>query len=58
MYSRQQGNKIGLGIIIGESITQESYDLISKTKDKIINENLILIEKPRTDPDFMNLNLP
>jgi hypothetical protein len=57
-YSRQQGNKIGLGIIIGESITQESYDLISKTKDKIINENLILIEKPRTDPDLMNLNLP
>ena len=57
-YSKQEGNKIGLAIIIGESINQESYDLISKTKDKIINENLILIEKPRTDPDLMNLNLP
>jgi hypothetical protein len=56
-YSRQQGNKIGLAMIIGESITPESYDLVSKTKDKIINENLILIEKPSTtDPDLMNLN--
>ena len=56
-YSRQQGNKIGLAMIIGESITPESYDLINKTKDKIINENLILIEKPSTtDPDLMNLN--
>ena len=56
-YSRQQGNKIGLAMIIGENITQESYDLVSKTKDKIINENLILIEKPTTtDPDLMNLN--
>jgi hypothetical protein len=43
-------------MIIGESITQESYDLINKTKDKIINENLILIEKPTTDSNFMNLN--
>jgi hypothetical protein len=55
-YRKQQGNKIGLAMIIGESITQESYDLISKSKDKIINENLILIEKPTTDPDLMNLN--
>jgi hypothetical protein len=56
-YSREQGNKIGLAMIIGESITPESYDLVSKTKDKIINENLILIEKPTTtDPDLMNLN--
>jgi hypothetical protein len=55
-YRKQEGNKIGLAMIIGESITQESYDLISKTKDKIINENLILIEKPLTDPDLMNLN--
>lgn len=55
-YRKQQGNKIGLAMIIGESITQESYDLISKSKDKIINENLILIEKPPTDPDLMNLN--
>jgi hypothetical protein len=55
-YRKQEGNKIGLAMIIGENITQESYDLISKTKDKIINENLILIEKPSTDPDLMNLN--
>jgi hypothetical protein len=55
-YRKQRGNKIGLAMIIGESITQESYDLISKTKDKNINENLILIEKPSTDPDLMNLN--
>ncbi|HEY8523004.1 MAG TPA: hypothetical protein VIL14_04515 [Nitrososphaeraceae archaeon] len=56
-YSRQEGNKIGLAMIIGESITPESYELVSKTKDKIINENLILIEKPTTtDPDLMNLN--
>ena len=55
-YRKQQGNKVGLALIIGESIAQESYDLINKTKDKIINENLILIEKPTTDPDLMNLN--
>ena len=55
-YRNQEGNKIGLAIIIGDGITQESYDLISKIKDKIINENLILIEKPSTDPDLMNLN--
>ena len=45
-YRKHEENKIGLAIIIGESINQESYDLISKTKDKIINENLILIGKP------------
>ena len=55
-YRKYQGNKIGLAMIIGESVTQESYDLMSKTKDKIINENLILIEKPTTDPDLMNWN--
>ena len=55
-YRKQQGNKVGLALIIGESIAQESYDLINKTKDKIINENLILIEKPATDPDLMSLN--
>ncbi len=55
-YMKTQGNKVGVAMIIGESITQESYDLISKTKDKIINENLILIEKPTTDPDLMNLD--
>ncbi len=55
-YRKQVGNKIGLAMIIGESITQESHELISKSKDKIINENLILIEKPLTDSDLMNLN--
>ncbi len=55
-YRKQQGNKVGLALIIGEIIAQESYDLINKTKDKIINENLILIEKPTTDPDLMSLN--
>ena len=55
-YRKTQGNKVGLAMIIGESITQESYDFISKTKDKIIHENLILIEKPLTDPYLMNLN--
>jgi len=55
-YRKQVGNKIGLAMILGESITQESHELISKSKDKIINENLILIEKPLTDPDLMNLN--
>ena len=55
-YRKQVGNKIGLAMIIGESITQESHELISKSKDKIINENLILIEKPLIDSDLMNLN--
>ena len=55
-YRKQQGNKVGLALIIGESIAQDSYDLINKTRDKIINENLILIEKPATDPDLMSLN--
>jgi len=55
-YRKQQVNKVGLALIIGESIAQESYDLINKTRDKIINESLILIEKPTTDPDLMNLN--
>jgi hypothetical protein len=56
-YRKQQENKIGLALLIGESITQESHELISKSKDKIINENLILIEKPIRDPDLMNLNI-
>ena len=29
---RKQGNKIGLAMIIGESITNESYDLVDKIK--------------------------
>jgi hypothetical protein len=55
-YTRR-GNKIGLAIIIGESITQESYSLANKIKDKTISENLILIEKPNsTGSDLKNLD--
>jgi hypothetical protein len=43
---RKEGNKIGLAMIIGESITNESYYLIDKIKDKTISKSLILIEKP------------
>ena len=43
---KKRGNKIGLAIIIGESIAHESYSLANKIKDKTISENLILIEKP------------
>jgi hypothetical protein len=54
---KKRGNKIGLAIIIGESITQESYSLANKIKDKTISENLILIEKPNsTDSDLKNLD--
>src|SRR5215211_3460105 len=54
---KKKDNKIGLAIIIGESINQESYNLINKIKDKTISENLILIEKPNsTDSDLKNLN--
>ncbi|MGZ5551712.1 MAG: hypothetical protein ACXWE7_13090, partial [Nitrososphaeraceae archaeon] len=41
---KKHGNKIGLAMIIGESITQESSNLVNKIKDKTISENLILIE--------------
>ncbi|CAM0554917.1 hypothetical protein EHLJMEHL_05041 [Vreelandella titanicae] len=36
-------------MIIGESITNESYYLIDKIKDKTISKSLILIEKPTID---------
>lgn len=49
---KKRGNKIGLAIIIGESISQESYILANKIKDKTISENLILIEKPVNDIDY------
>jgi hypothetical protein len=62
-YSKQEGNKIGLAMIIGESITNEIYDLVDKIiKDKTISESLILIEKPTTEnnlssaSDLKNLN--
>ena len=43
---KRDNNKIGLALLIGENIEQESYKLINKIKDKNIRENLILIEKP------------
>jgi len=49
---KKRGNKIGLAIIIGESISQESYNLANKIKDKTISENLILIEKPVNNRDY------
>jgi hypothetical protein len=48
---RKNGNRIGLVILIGESIEQESYNLINKIKDKNISENIILIENP-DNPDL------
>lgn len=56
-YKKKRGNKIGLAIIIGESIAQESYSLVNKIKDKTISENLILIEKSNSnDVNLKNLN--
>ena len=52
-YRMKKGNKIGLALLIGESIEQESYKLINNIKDKNIRENLILIEKP----DNLDLSL-
>ncbi|HET7643040.1 MAG TPA: hypothetical protein VFK40_06000 [Nitrososphaeraceae archaeon] len=45
-YRMKKGNKIGLALLIGENMEQESYRLINNIKDKNIRENLILIEKP------------
>lgn len=54
---KKRGNKIGLAMIIGESIDPESNNIMKKIKDKIISEKLILIEKPNyTDSDLKNLN--
>jgi hypothetical protein len=54
---KKHGNKIGLAIIIGESITQDSSNIINKIKDTTISENLILIEKPNNkDYDLKSLN--
>jgi hypothetical protein len=59
---RKEGNKIGLAMIIGESITNESSYLIDKIKDKTISKSLILIEKPTINnnlvstSDLKNLN--
>lgn len=54
---RKQGNKIGLAMMIGGSISQESYNLVSKIKDKTISDSLIFIEKSEnTDCNLENLN--
>ena len=54
---KKLGNKIGLTMIIGESIDPECYNIMNKNKDKIISERLIFIEKPTyTDSDLKNLN--
>jgi hypothetical protein len=51
-YRMKKGNnKIGLALLIGESIDQESYQIINKIKDKNIRESIILIEKP-DNPDL------
>lgn len=51
-------DKIGLAIMIGDSISQESYILATKIKDNKISDNLILIEKPvnNEDHDLKSLN--
>jgi vacuolar-type H+-ATPase subunit E/Vma4 len=51
-------SEIGLAIIIGNSISQESYILVNKIKDSTIRDNLILIEKPvnNEDHDLKSLN--
>lgn len=51
-------DKIGLAIMIGDSISQESYILVNKIKDNKISGNLILIEKPvnNEDHDLKSLN--
>ena len=49
---KKRGNKIGLAIIIGDSISQESYILANKIKDRTISDNLILIEKPVNNRDY------
>jgi len=49
---KKRGNKIGLAIIIGDSISQESYIIANKIKDRTIGDNLILIEKPVNNRDY------
>ena len=53
---KRDNNKIGLALLIGENIEQESYKLINKIKDKNIRENIILIEKPNYRYSDLNLN--
>jgi len=44
-YRINKYTKIGLALLVGKYIEQESYKFINKIKDKNIRENLILIEK-------------
>jgi hypothetical protein len=53
---KKKDNKIGLAMLVGESIDQESYNLVHKIKDKNISENLILIEKHNYASDLENLS--
>jgi hypothetical protein len=53
----QKRDKIGLAIIIGESISEESYVLVNRIKDKSIGDNLILVEKPNRNKDYDLKNL-
>ena len=53
---KRDNNKIGLALLIGENIEQESYKLINKIRDKNIRENTILIEKPNYIYSDLNLN--
>ena len=53
---KKKYNKIGLAMLVGESIDQESYNLVHKIKDKNISENLILIQKHNYASDLENLS--
>lgn len=53
----QKRDKIGLAIIIGDSISEESYVLVDRIKDKSISDNLILVEKPNRNRDYDLKNL-
>jgi hypothetical protein len=53
---KKGNNKIGLALLIGESIDQGSYQLINKIKDKNIRESIILIEKSNYNI-YSDLNL-
>ena len=55
-YRIKKDNKIGLALLIGETVDQESYHLINKVRDKNIRKNLILIEKSNYIYSDLNLN--
>lgn len=45
-------------MLIREFIAQDIYKIINKSEseDKINEENIIVIEKPSSDSDLLNLN--